>query len=334
MNLYKKNLLFRSHPRGLVHATAVSLVLIGRMWTTCKPKPYSYPLPTPYLSPVPDQGHQESRGGEGEELLLAISCLLCSDRILPRLWSIKYASLTCHIWWVTLLWREHPCRSPRAKDVPASRQKRSLEGRGGGYQGEGWSLVGGGGAGRENACVVFEIPPLWEKFIGPLHLILPTFLFWIAAIINTLVIRSSLKDWQSMKKECTLARHRSSIWYEMWHELVTLPLSFGGSLAVDTGCDVVIFSHLGPVSSSRLIQFFWGRHHGIWTVQKVSQLLFDFRVFSLIFFPCSPISAMFNFLKTREDTVFIAQGWSPVSVTRGSEKISSTKSFFTFRVAV
>jgi hypothetical protein len=46
MNLYKKNLLFRSHPRGLVHATAVSLVLIGRMWTMCKPKPCSSP-PSP-----------------------------------------------------------------------------------------------------------------------------------------------------------------------------------------------------------------------------------------------------------------------------------------------
>jgi hypothetical protein len=32
--------------------------------------------------------------------------------------------------------------------------------------------------------------------------------FWIAAIINTLVIRSSLKDWQSMKKEGIHARHK------------------------------------------------------------------------------------------------------------------------------
>jgi hypothetical protein len=36
--------------------------------------------------------------------------------------------------------------------------------------------------------------------------ILPTS-FWVVAIINTPVIRSSLKDWQSMKKECILARH-------------------------------------------------------------------------------------------------------------------------------
>jgi hypothetical protein len=46
MNLYKKNLLFRSHPRSPVYATAVSLVLIGRMWTTCRPKPYFPPPPS------------------------------------------------------------------------------------------------------------------------------------------------------------------------------------------------------------------------------------------------------------------------------------------------
>ena len=48
-----------------------------------------------------------------------------------------------------------------------------------------------------------------KKFTGPLHLILPTFLFWITAFFNTLVIRSSLKDWQSMKKECIHARHNT-----------------------------------------------------------------------------------------------------------------------------
>ncbi len=85
MNLYEKNLLFRTHPRSPVYAAAVSLVLIGYMRTTCRPKPCPSPLPTPHLSQVPDQGQQENRGGEGEELLLVISCLLCSDRILSRL---------------------------------------------------------------------------------------------------------------------------------------------------------------------------------------------------------------------------------------------------------
>ncbi len=211
MNLYKKNLLFRSHPRGLVHATAVSLVLIWRMWTTCKPKPYSSPPPPPppYLSPVPDQGHQESRGGEGEGSLLVISCLLCSDRILPWLWPIKHTSLLCHIWWVTLLWREHPCRSPRAKDVPASRQQRSLGRGGGGERGlprRGDEAWGGGGRAGKRMCCIWNTSSLRE-FTGPLHLNPTHISFWIAAIINTLVIRSSLKDCQSMKKECTLAWH-------------------------------------------------------------------------------------------------------------------------------
>ncbi len=39
MNLYKNNLLFRSHPRGLVYVAAVSLILIGHIRTTCRPKP-------------------------------------------------------------------------------------------------------------------------------------------------------------------------------------------------------------------------------------------------------------------------------------------------------
>ncbi len=162
MNLYKKNLLFRSHPRGLVYATAVSLVLIGRMWTMCKPKPYSPPLPTPYLSPVPDQGHQKSRGGEGEESLLVISCLLCSNRILPRLWSIIYASFPCHIWWVTLLWRT-PLSEPQSQRCPCLSTTMELGGGGLPRRGDEAWWGGGGGAGRENACVVFEIPPLWEK---------------------------------------------------------------------------------------------------------------------------------------------------------------------------
>ncbi len=49
----KKNLLFRSHPRGLVYATAVSLVLFGRMWTTCRPKPCPSPPPYPLFVSSP-----------------------------------------------------------------------------------------------------------------------------------------------------------------------------------------------------------------------------------------------------------------------------------------
>ena len=63
--LYKKNLLFRSHPRGLVYAAAVSLVLIGHIRTTCRPKPYSPPPPPPYLSPTPDRDGKRTGVGRG-----------------------------------------------------------------------------------------------------------------------------------------------------------------------------------------------------------------------------------------------------------------------------
>ncbi len=48
MNLYEKNLLFRSHPRSPVYAAAVSLVLIWYMMTMCRPKP----CPSPSLPPI------------------------------------------------------------------------------------------------------------------------------------------------------------------------------------------------------------------------------------------------------------------------------------------
>ena len=63
MNLYKKNLLFRSHPRGPVYAAAVSLVLIGHIRTTCRPKPC--PSPHPLFVSSPCQGQQESWGEKG-----------------------------------------------------------------------------------------------------------------------------------------------------------------------------------------------------------------------------------------------------------------------------
>ncbi len=64
MNLYQKDLLFRSHPRGPVYAAAVSLVLIGHIGTTCRPKPCPSP-PTPLFVSNPYQGQQENWGGKG-----------------------------------------------------------------------------------------------------------------------------------------------------------------------------------------------------------------------------------------------------------------------------
>ncbi len=63
VNLQQRVAIIGSPPP--VHAAASSLVLIGRMWTTCNPSLTPPPLSTPHLSPVPDQGHQRSQGGGG-----------------------------------------------------------------------------------------------------------------------------------------------------------------------------------------------------------------------------------------------------------------------------
>ncbi len=68
---------------------------------------------------------------------------------------------------------------------------------------------GRGGRGSM-CCRLFELPPLWEKLWGRYTWIPHTHLFWAIAIIITLVIRSSLKDWSRWKK-CTLARHKGQL---------------------------------------------------------------------------------------------------------------------------
>ncbi len=77
IELIKKNLLFRSHPRSLVYAAAVSLVLIGRIGPRVDPS-HVPPPPYPLFVSSPCQGQQENQGEEGEEPLSAISCLPCS----------------------------------------------------------------------------------------------------------------------------------------------------------------------------------------------------------------------------------------------------------------
>jgi hypothetical protein len=64
MNLYKKNLLFRSHPRGPVYAAAVSLVIIGRMGPRVDPS-HVPPLPTPYLPQIPARDNKRTGVGRG-----------------------------------------------------------------------------------------------------------------------------------------------------------------------------------------------------------------------------------------------------------------------------
>jgi hypothetical protein len=69
-------------------------------------------------------------------------------------------------------------------------------GKGGGCQGEEMKLGGGEGGEQGGKTHVLYLKYLLseKKFTGPLHLNPTRVSFWIAAIINTLVIRSSLKD--------------------------------------------------------------------------------------------------------------------------------------------
>ncbi len=94
------------------------------------------------------------------------------------------------------LWKPAKCakmtQSPRAKDVPASRQQRSLGERGGGCQGEEMKLGGGGGQGGKTHVLYLKYLLSEKKFTGLLHLNPTHISFWIAAIINTLVIRVAL----------------------------------------------------------------------------------------------------------------------------------------------
>ncbi len=118
------------------------------------------PLPTPDLSSVPDQGHQESRGGEGEESLLVISCLLCSTEF-------SHGSDPSNMPDPPVISDGSPF-SGENTPVGAPEPKMSLPhdnngaregggGKGGGYQGEEMKLGGGGGggAGGENSFFFF-----------------------------------------------------------------------------------------------------------------------------------------------------------------------------------
>jgi hypothetical protein len=129
MNLYKKNLLFRSHPRGPVYAAAVSLVLIGHIRTTCRPKPY--PSPHPLFVSSPCQGPKESWGEKGRS-----RCRPSPASYAPTAFS--HGSDPSHMPVAAVIsdgspfYRENaPVGVPRAGDDPASRTTELLRGGGG-----------------------------------------------------------------------------------------------------------------------------------------------------------------------------------------------------------
>jgi hypothetical protein len=130
MNLYKKNLLFRSHPRGPVYAAAVSLVLIGHIRTTCRPKPCP-PPPTPLFVSSPCQGPQENWGEKGRS-----RCRPSPASYAPTAFSHgsdpSYMPVAAVISDGSPFYRENaPVGAPRAGDDPVSRTTELLREGGG-----------------------------------------------------------------------------------------------------------------------------------------------------------------------------------------------------------
>ena len=136
MNLYKKNLLFRSHPRGPVYAAAVSLVLIGHIRTTCRPKPY--PSPHPLFVSSPCQGQQESWGEKGRSRCRP-SPASCAPTAFSHGSDPSYMPAATVISDRPPFYRENaPVGAPEPEMTPPLNNG---------------AFGGGGGVGRENACV-------------------------------------------------------------------------------------------------------------------------------------------------------------------------------------
>jgi uncharacterized membrane protein YgcG len=162
--MYEKNLLFRTHSRGLVYAAVFSVVLIGHVKRpTWGPKPYP-PPPPPYLSPAPCQGYKRIGVGGGGA---AVGHLLPPG---PRPHSLT--ALTLHICQSLPVisdgppfYREHAPVGALETETSPPLEQRSL---GGGFQGEGPGLVGGGrgggggGWGEKSICGL-KTPPLLGK---------------------------------------------------------------------------------------------------------------------------------------------------------------------------
>ena len=132
MNLYEKNLLFRCHPRSPVYAKAVSLVLIGCMRTTCRPKPCPSPLPTPHLSQVPARDNKRTGVRRGRSRCRP-SPAPCAPTEFSHGSDPSYMPEAPVISDGSPFYRENaPVGVPRAGDDPASRTTELLRGGGGG----------------------------------------------------------------------------------------------------------------------------------------------------------------------------------------------------------
>ncbi len=202
-----------------VQVTSKDLVLLLQLsssqWVyvgpTCEGQAVTaLPPPPPGLC-VPTSGALRDREGAG--LLLVTFRLMRSGKGFPRLWSIMIWHGICHNWRITHDHRGTPLQARRSRRQCPGRQQRWWGMRGGNQREEArrheWGRVGGGGKGGGITYVqvrLFSLPPLWKKTKRPLHLKSShTQHFSAVAIIITVMIRSSLKDWQSIKRMHTCA---------------------------------------------------------------------------------------------------------------------------------
>ena len=173
--MYEKNLLFRTHPRGLVYAAVFSVVLIGHVKTHVGTQAIP-PPPTPLFVSSPLSGVQEDRGGRGRS-----RCWSSPASWSPTAFSHgsdpPYMPVAPGISDGPPFYREHAPVGALETETSPPLEQRGLGG--GGLQGEGLGLVGGeggGGLGREKHLWLENTSSPGKKFNGPLHLVPPTFL--------------------------------------------------------------------------------------------------------------------------------------------------------------
>ena len=151
------------------------MVLIGHVKRP-RGDPSHTPHPTPLFVSGPLSGVQEDRGGKGRS-----RCWSSPVSWAPTAFSHgsdpPYMSVAPGISDRSPFYREHAPVGALDTETSPPLEQRSLGG--GGFQGEGPSLVGGregGGVGREKHLWLENTSSPGKKVNGPLHLVPPTFL--------------------------------------------------------------------------------------------------------------------------------------------------------------
>jgi hypothetical protein len=174
MNLYKKELTVQvPSKRSCVcysHLSGTNWAYVDHVQTQALFPP---PLPTPYLSPVPDQGHQESWGGGGGVAVgHLLSPVLGPNSPTALIHQICQPHLSYLMGHPSL--ERTPLSEPQSQRCPCLSTTAELGKGGGGYQGEEMKLGGGegmGGGQSGKTHVLYLKYLLSEKNLtGPLHL--------------------------------------------------------------------------------------------------------------------------------------------------------------------